>query len=367
MTGGWAVTKVDLPYLMRQRDRKGRWRYYYRQRGLPKVRVIGTPGTPEFLDSYQEARKAAGNCPEIPDSSNAKPVRGTWRWLCEAYLASPEFKELERSTKRPRELVLMSTWTEPRAPGAAEQMGSCPLGFFTDQAVRWLRNCKQETPTAANTRVKAIRAVFAWAIETRAFSGANPARDIPGLRPKNPSGHHTWTVKEVRQYERRHPIGTKARLALAIFMFTGARRSDAVALGRPNVTDGEICWTEFKGRNREPKERTIPMLPELQAVLEATPLTGLGTWLVTQYGLPFTVAGFGNWFRDRCNEAGLPHCSAHGLRKAGATIAAENGATAHQLQAIFGWETLKQVEKYTRKARAKKLAGEAMHLLVSKE
>jgi hypothetical protein len=63
----------------------------------------------------------------------------------------------------------------------------------------------------------------------------------------------------------------------------------------------------------------------------------------------------------------MPHCSAHGLRKAGAAIAAENGATGKQIQAIFGWETLQQVERYTRKARAKKLAGDSMHLAVAQD
>jgi integrase len=88
------------------------------------------------------------------------------------------------------------------------------------------------------------------------------------------------------------------------------------------------------------------------------------TFLVTEFGAPFTDAGFGNWFRDRCNEAGLPRCTAHGLRKAGATIAAENGATEHQLMAIYGWESPKQAALYTRKANRKRLAGDAMHLVV---
>ena len=44
--------------------------------------------------------------------------------------------------------------------------------------------------------------------------------------------------------------------------------------------------------------------------------------------------------------------SAHGLRKAGATIAADNGATSHQLMAIFGWTTIKQAEIYTKKGRS---------------
>jgi Phage integrase family len=58
--------------------------------------------------------------------------------------------------------------------------------------------------------------------------------------------------------------------------------------------------------------------------------------------------------RDWCNQAGLTRCSAHGLRKAAATIAANNGATAHQLMAIFGWKSLKQAENYTRKADRKR-------------
>ena len=96
-------------------------------------------------------------------------------------------------------------------------------------------------------------------------------------------------------------------------------------------------------------------------------MVGTTTWLVTDLGKPFSVAGFGNKMRQWCDQAGLPYCSAHGLRKAGATIAAENGATAHQLMSIFGWETLKQVEKYTRKARAKRLAREAMLLIVARD
>jgi site-specific recombinase XerD len=75
--------------------------------------------------------------------------------------------------------------------------------------------------------------------------------------------------------------------------------------------------------------------------------TGDRTFLVTEHRKPFAVAGFGNWFRERCNEAGLPHCSAHGLRKSAATVETENGATAHELMSIFGWLTLKEAERYT--------------------
>ena len=100
----------------------------------------------------------------------------------------------------------------------------------------------------------------------------------------------------------------------------------------------------------------------LQDIIDKSPVGHL-TFLVTETGAPYTFNGFGNWFGRQCRLAGLANCSAHGLRKAGAVIAAENGATAHQLMSIFGWLTLKQAELYTRSAEQKRLAHGAMHLL----
>jgi integrase len=103
----------------------------------------------------------------------------------------------------------------------------------------------------------------------------------------------------------------------------------------------------------------------LQRIIDATPCGDL-TFLVNDWGRPFTDGSFGNKMRDWCNQATLPHCSAHGLRKAGATIAANNGATSRQLMAIFGWDTLKEAERYTRNADQTRLAESAMHLLETK-
>lgn len=139
-----------------------------------------------------------------------------------------------------------------------------------------------------------------------------------------------------------------------------------VQLGRQMERVGRLHFTETKGRDRAPKNRVIPMLPQLRAVIEATP-SGHMTYLVTEFGRSYSPGGFGNWFRRRCNEAGLKHCTAHGLRKTGARLAAENGATAHQLMAIFGWDTLKQAEVYTREADRRRLADQAMHLLLPHE
>jgi Phage integrase family len=75
------------------------------------------------------------------------------------------------------------------------------------------------------------------------------------------------------------------------------------------------------------------------------------TFLVTEFGRPFTPAGFGNWLRDQCDQANLHHCSAHGLRKATAAALAEAGATAHEIAAVTGHMSLEEIERYTRAAR----------------
>jgi len=218
-------------------------------------------------------------------------------------------------------------------------------------------------PEAANGRVKALRPLFAWAMSPEyRYAQRNPAREVAYLRPSNPDGFHTWTVEEIEQYRARHPTGTKARLALDLLLFTGVRKSDAVRLGPQMARDGWLSFTETKERAHEPKHREIPILPELQASIEATP-SGHLNYLTTQFGRPFTGNGFGGWFKRRCREAGLLHCSAHGLRKAGATSAANNGASDRQLMAIYGWTTTKQANVYTRKADARKLAGDAMRLI----
>jgi integrase len=103
----------------------------------------------------------------------------------------------------------------------------------------------------------------------------------------------------------------------------------------------EMSDVPLKTRRKKMHAIEIPIVPELAAIIEASP-TGDLNFLTTEWGKPFTANGFGGWFRDRCDEAGLPHCSAHGLRKAGATIAAERGATDRQLMAMFGWESSRQ-------------------------
>jgi integrase len=138
---------------------------------------------------------------------------------------------------------------------------------------------------------------------------------------------------------------------------TAQRRSDVVAMGKQHVRNGIVQVRQQKTGTMVP----IPIHPDLQAVLDATPTVGVKTFLVTAYGEPFTAAGFGGWFRERCDEAGLPQrCSAHGLRKAACRRLAEAGCSANVIASISGHTTLREVERYTKAADQARLARMGM-------
>lgn len=351
-----------LRYVYEDLDRHGNVRcYFWRGKGHRKIRLRATFGTPEFRRLYDEALTQATDA--APTLAPGVTIKGSYKWLAQRYFAEcAEFLRMSSRTRRTRRQLIEKTFDEPITPESSRTFGDVPLPVFSTRAVRALRDRKLEHPEAANARVKALRGIFAWAMSME-IEGvtANPARDVPYFRGSD-EGHHTWTLEEVAAFEKRHPPGTKAHLAFSLLLFTGVRRSDVVGLGRQMMRDGWLHFTETKGRARRVKNRELPILPQLQQAIDAAPAGNL-TFLTTEYGSPFTEAGFGNWFRDRCNEAGLKECSAHGLRKAGATIAANNGATEHQLMAIYGWESPKQAALYTRKANRRRLAGDAMHLI----
>ncbi len=249
---------------------------------------------------------------------------------------------------------------EPIAPHQRETFEDFPLEKISTKALRVLRDRKADLPGASNDRVKVLRAMYSWAME-RDLAESNPTLELKRLRYAT-TGHHAWTLAEVEQFEARHPVGTKARLALSLLLWTGLRRSDVIRIGMQHVKDGWLKLPLHKNSERTPVTVELPIAPELSSFIAASPVGEL-TYLVTEYGRPFTAAGFGQWFHERCAEAKLHGCSAHGLRKAGAVRAAENGATAHELMAMFGWLSLAEAQRYTRSADRRTLAKNATRLL----
>lgn len=213
-----------------------------------------------------------------------------------------------------------------------------------------------DTPEAANTLMKRLRLLLGFAVQIGMIA-ANPMTKMESYAA-NEDGYHTWTEKEIAQFMERHPHGTKAYLALMLMLNTGQRKSDAIRMGWGNVNDGMICVRQQKTGT----SLMIPIIPELQEALAILPKDA-PTFLVTEHGRPYSVAGFGNWMRDRCNEAGLSNCSSHGLRKACARRLAERGCTHHEIKAITGHKTDAEVRRYTAKADQVRLAHSAFEKL----
>jgi integrase len=279
---------------------------------------------------------------------------------------------LDPTSQKNRRSIIEECLREPLKPDSKLIMRDVPLRDFDSSHVRLLRDRKRDLPGAANNRKKYLSAMFRWAIENAAEETgvkSNPCRDVKSAKYAS-DGFHTWTVDEVEQYRAHHVLGSKARLALELLLLLGVRKEDVVVLGRQHLKPvgtlrgGTIRMvplkTEYLGGARlQASEK--PILDPLADVMEASrEVVGDLAFLVTEYRKPFTANGFGNKMRTWCDEAGLPHCTAHGLRKAGASIAAVNGATLPQLMAIFDWSTPDQAMVYIEKANKDRMTRDAM-------
>ncbi|MDX2289773.1 MAG: tyrosine-type recombinase/integrase [Hyphomicrobiaceae bacterium] len=340
--------------------------YFWRGRGHRKIRMTEPVGSAAFLAAYERLLAASEAGETIQPET---PRHGTLRSLCVAYFGSPPYRRLAQRTQRVRRLVIEAACREPVKTVApdGDRIGDIPIEHVTTRTIKALRDrCATSAPETGNARVKALRSVYAWALDDeRPGVTVNPARDVAYIRTGS-GGFHTWSPEEVRQFEARHPEGSPARLALTLMLLTGVRRSDAIRLGRQHVRETQdgpcLMFRPVKGGSRA-MTLTLPILPELAAAIVRGPCGDL-TYLVSGRGQPWASGdSFGNWFRDRCREAGLPQCSAHGLRKAGAVRAAEAGASTQQLMAIFGWQSLRHAERYTQAANRDRLAADGMRHL----
>src|SRR5262249_18263419 len=151
-----------------------------------------------------------------------------------------------------------------------------------------------------------------------------------------------WSEEEVEAFEQRYPIGTQARLALALFLYTACRLEDVVRFGPQHFRNARCRFTQAKNEHKNPIHIDIPVHSELEKILNATQSQHL-TFLVMKRGAPFTPRHFGKRFKDWCRQANLPHCSSHGLRKVSATRLADAGCSPHEIMAITGHKTLEEV------------------------
>jgi integrase len=342
------VATFRLKYVIRDIDRYGKVRIYVRVPGRPKVAIKARFGTPDFFAAYHAAIDMPAAPAHTGKTSRSTAAAGTLKAACERYFASPAFLALDVKTR---------TWRRRSLDEVCQfkGIGNDALANFRPVHIRAIRDSRSDAPSAGNERLAAIKALFAWAVENELVD-TSPAAAIKAIKTGS-TGYHTWTPEEVAAFETRFPIGTTARLAIAILLYTACRREDVVRLGPQHIRGGRLQYRQAKNEHRKPVDIDMMVPAELAKVIAGTPASGHLTFLVTKFGKPFTVGGFGERMAYWVMQAGLPsHCTAHGLRKASATRLAEAGATAHEIMAVTGHRTLGEAQRYTQAAGKRGLA-----------
>jgi integrase len=341
------MTRLRIAYVQSFRDKKtGAVFHYFRRAGFRRVRLPGLPGSTEFMAAYQAA---FGSRPEpIGVAKRSKP--GSVSAAIVSYYGSQSFRNLTGGTPAMRRAILERF---------RDQHGDKPIALMPKKFIVALLD--QMEPFAARNWLKAIRALMHHCVEHELIC-ENPTQGIK-LPTIKSHGHHTWTEDEIAAFEAHYPIGSKARLAFALLLYTAQRRGDVIRMGRQHVRDGVLRLRQQKTG----ATLAIPVRPALQAAIDAMPGDHL-TLLVTKSGKTYGATNFSEQFRKWCDDASLPRrCTAHGLRKAACRRLAEAGCSANEIAAISGHATLREVERYTRAADQARMAESAMAKTAARE
>jgi integrase len=340
------LTKIKLKHIHEFVDRHGKVRRYIRVPGRKRIPLKGAPGSEEFMTAYQAA--LAGEAPRVEvGASRTRP--GTVNAAVIGYLSSSAFASLAPDTRRTRRNILERFRVEH---------GEKRIALLQRGHIDRMVAAKAGTPGTALVFVSALRALMSHCMLV-GWRADDPTQGIK-LSPVKSRGYRTWTEDDIAAFEATHQIGSGARLALELLLYTAQRRSDIVRLGRQHIRGGAIHLQQQKTG----VVLAIPMHPALAAVIEETKSEHL-TFLTTRGGKPFSPGSFANWFREMCTEAGLSGLSAHGLRKAACRRLAEAGCSANVIAAISGHASLREVQRYTAAADQARMARSGIESMVT--
>lgn len=353
-------------YVTRFKDRHGKERLRFRRKGYPAHYFKAPLGTEEFRVEYAACMDPAAPRKAAQEAAIARTAPGSLDDLFVRYVATPERLGPTEPTQR-RVRGILERFVAGRGDRLVRDIRFDHLDAIiarTRKKVKVGNRIQGGTDAATKLRKELVR-FFAFAVKIGMIR-TNPAdqTDRVKVAPAERSrGYHTWTEDEITQYRDRHALGTSARLAMELMLWTDQRRVDSIHLGRQHIEDGRFRIMQTKTG----KTLWITIAPQLLEAIVAMPPKPSMCFLTTQFGKPFARAGFGNKFRQWCDEAGLPHCTAHGLRKATMRRMAELDMGNQTMKAMSGHSKDDEVARYTREANQKRMADVAVARLATWE
>lgn len=344
-------------YVTSFRDRHGRERLRFRRKGFESHYFASALGTEEFRVEY---RRCLEGKIDLAAAAAERAVPGSINDLVCRYYVPPERLGPTATTQAKVRAVIDKFRDGREERMVAEVRFEHIDAIIARKRQKTIVNGRPEggVEAARKLRKELIR-LFDFAIKIR-LRADNPARQADKVKVaagERSKGRYTWSEEDIAAYRVHHKLGSTARLALELLLWTDQRRSDILALGRQHIRHGYI----HVGQSKTGKELAIAVAPQLTAAIVAMPNRGSHLcFLVNAYGKPFSKAGFGNKFREWCDEAGLPKCTAHGLRKATMRRMAELGLGNQTMKAVSGHSKDDEVALYTAAANQKRMARDAI-------
>ncbi|HEX8553990.1 MAG TPA: tyrosine-type recombinase/integrase [Sphingomonas sp.] len=329
------------------KDRHGKKRYRYRRKSVVTYYFKHLPGTEEFLVELHACQ--SGEAAPAIEIAADRSTPGSFDELLVRYYRSPDFLNPGERTRVIYRGVL-ERWRNRTRKGV--RYGSTMVRDLQPRHVEAMLAEVLPHRTAANMLRKRLSALMKFAVRI-GMAASNPVLATRPFKVEG-NGFHSWTEDEIAAFEARHPRGTMARLAFDLMLWTGQRGGDVRRLGAGNIQGARISLIQEKTK----AEVSLPILPALAASILATSSTSR-IFVLTEHGRQFSVKGFGNKVRQWCDEAGLPECSAHGLRKAAARRFAEAGCSNQEIKAWTGHTTDSEVARYTKAADQRTLSDAA--------
>lgn len=342
---------VKLSNIKTVRDRYGNTRRYLQVKGHKLVPLPDLPlDDPDFIAAWAEAKRRL-------TGRTAAPMAGTIAQLCDAYMRSPDFRTKSTGYQAilRRHILVIDAMA-----GTSVARHLQPKHLKADIA--------RLAPADGQSRFKTWRALAKFGLDV-GYLTEDPTAGL--TKPKLPKsdGHPTWTAAEVEAFRTRWKIGTVQRAIFELIHWTGARISDAVMIGPGMVgRDGVLAFRQTKTGGMAYVPWTCP-LPSFAAGMEAdrkalhealASCAGHMTFLATRQGRTRSSKAIGGDVSKAARLAGVSK-SAHGLRKTRSVALAEGGATAHQIGAWTGHESLSEVQHYTlAMERRKAVSGAAL-------
>lgn len=335
-------------------DRHGKPRYRFRKVGCPTYYFQSPLGSPAFMEEYRICIEGVR-----PAKEERRVVPGTLDDLISRFYGSMAFNRGKEITRQKNRAIIEAFREHVGRDGLRDGARTVKgIEFFHLDKI--IAEKAAVHPFAAINLRKQLKRLFSYAVKIK-MRADNPAQMTEAPSAKT-QGFHTWSEPEIAQYQAHHKLGTKARLALELFLWTAKRRSDGVMLGRQHIQDG--CFYGIDDKTGKPS--WIPVAPQLQEAIDAMPAHEHLCFLVSERGRPFSAKSFGNRMRKWCDEAGLPQCTTHGLRKAVLRRMAEAGMGNASMKAVSLHSDDKEVAIYTAQANQRLLAEHAMGALSDK-